>query len=600
MASVGVDEIKIHAALRMARLYRIWLENKVHFDRASNASQYIGMLMDLHMPVLMHHGILQMHEVYGKGIAPEQVSLASVFSDVHYPMSMEMVEEIWRGYISNSMQTVKETQPSKRSLFRQRKRKRRTNEFRLFPDTPTTPTVGFTVPQDTRSFIKIAYKGMPRSMSFRSIKTLFCKAMSFNVKSNQAIVHMARLFLLGSYRHCTSIANPSWRVEIYKNVEVSARWIVSKIQELTNKSLFALVSEYVIGMARTHPALYYLLEKDPDWADYTTQAINVCDTVLRPSLYKGKPAQPPKIDVGFCKPVKPHHVFWALVKALGVKDRVPRRLIDSAIEVVSGLHSMYAVFRRQHGTPRIFGKALRDVGVAQSEIDVMAEAFGRIRANSVYRVLNEMVKTIDGGTFAVLYLYVHMICHQSKFSVIPVKVQRDDIDVKDKIPSVLVCTQCYTMRSQAQGSTTTKSKDGIHVDTVQFDVTCSTCSSSGVQHVDLRYNRVVALSPNDMVTPRMFVMCRQCHCVTVYRHVIGDSELCSKCYETAVERLVPRRCICGVPFTPRNTVKETFVARNASGKYSLFALCSAHASVMQHYAGINHPISFYHNLVSSI
>ena len=600
VASVGVDEIKIHAALRMARLYRVWLENKHNLDGASNASQYIGMLMDLHMPVLMHDGVLQMHEVYSLGIAPEQVKLSSVYSDVHYPMSMGMIEEIWHGYISNSMQERREAVPSKRALSRQRKRKRRVNGFRLFPEVQEAHVAHFTIPQDKRSFIKIAHKGMPRSASFRSIKTLFCKAMTFDVKSNQAIVHMARLFLLGSYRHCTHIAPPSWRIRVYKSVGISAPWMVSKIQELTNKSLFALVSEYVIGMARSHPTLYYLLESDPDWASYTEQAIRVCDTVLRPSLYRGKAVQPPRIEVAFCKPVKPHHVFWALVKVLGIKDRVPRRILESASSVVPSLHSMYAIFRKQHGVPRIFGKALRDVNVNKEEVDIIARFFAQIRASNVNKILNDLVKSLRESTVSIMYLYVHLLCHQSKFSVIPTVIQRPPVDVGHKIPSILVCTSCYTMRSQAEGSTTAKSKDGTHIDTVRFDVTCSACSSPGVKHIDLRYNRVVALSPNDMILPRMFVMCRQCHCVTVYKHVIGDAELCSKCYEMAVDRLVPRRCICGVPFTTRNAVKAAFVAKDDKGMFSLFALCGAHAHIMQHYSGINHPVAFFRNLISSL
>lgn len=84
------------------------------------------------------------------------------------------------------------------------------------------------------------------------------------------------------------------------------------------------------------------------------------------------------------------------------------------------------------------------------------------------------------------------------------------------------------------------------------------------------------------------------------QHVIGDAELCSQCYEAARLRLVPRRCICGVVFTSRNTVKKAFVACDDDGKHALFALCSNHVRVLEHSVGDDHPIQFYRNLIASI
>lgn len=111
---------------------------------------------------------------------------------------------------------------------------------------------------------------------------------------------------------------------------------------------------------------------------------------------------------------------------------------------------------------------------------------------------------------------------------------------------------------------------------------------------------MVGLSINDMTKPQLFTMCRQCHCTTVYKNVIGCNELCTQCYDNACSRLVPRRCICGTVFTNRNVVKCAFVAKDDDGKYAVWSLCDDHIKVADYAVGPDHPIQFYRNLIASL
>lgn len=190
--------------------------------------------------------------------------------------------------------------------------------------------------------------------------------------------------------------------------------------------------------------------------------------------------------MGFYKPLRSSDVFWALVKALNVKDRVPRRIVDSARLVTGNMSQMYKTFRMQQGVPRIFAKALRDVKMDEADIEVIENGFDGLTPQTIQSRFTTMIKELSSGANSVLYLYVHMLLHQSKFAIIPNRLIRDEVVPTDRIPAVLVCMQCCTIRSQAEGVTSAKSKDGTHIDTLNFEITCSSCGFPGVKRVDLR------------------------------------------------------------------------------------------------------------------
>jgi hypothetical protein len=295
----STDPIKTKTAVRIALMHRICELFVDDWPRGANVPQYFGILIDTHMPVLLQTRVMQLHEIYNAGIAPEQVPLKAVCTDMNYPVSTAMAEEMWQIYLSNlpakpgssASRTKKSGDAAgsrrKRGRATSRKRKRSGSGVVLVDSTATDPDRPFSVAQDPRVFVKIATKGMPRSASVRSIRSLLSKVLLGKPRENQATLHMIRLYLLGAYRHCRRIAPPRLRINIYRESVESSEWMYSKLRPLTSKSLYAVVAEYAIGMATTVPALFYLLERDPDWTDYYSQAIDVCDTYLRQDGFPG-------------------------------------------------------------------------------------------------------------------------------------------------------------------------------------------------------------------------------------------------------------------------------------------------------------------------
>ena len=599
-----LDPVRRAAALRVATMYRVAQSTAHKTPPESTVAYYWGVLIDTHMKLLLHPHKLMIHEVYAKNLAPEQTRLADVYTDNQYPLSPAAIEKIWRPYINSAPFPVpskrKAPSPSEPVITRRarRKRKKPTAPIVLLQDPPSIDIVSdFTVPQDPTAFRKILAKAMPRSTTVRSIGTLLRKAILFKPEENKAVVQLVRKFLVGGHRHATSIGSAAFRVRVYNT---DTEWMYKLIAQLSNKDLYAMVAEYAIGMARMLPALHHLLQQDPDWEKYSSQSIVLCDKFLRPRLF-GHPNidVPPKIVASFERPVKMSEIMWALIKALKVGRKVQKSEIDAARIVAPSLHKMYAVFRRQCGEQRIYATVLAEVGMRETDINTLRDGFSNLEANKMNTQLKAMLTKMSAGGRAILHLYVHMLYQQSTFAVIPVRLERPEPPpMPNAMPFVLVCTTCCIVLSQAHGiNKCRKSKDGIHVDTINFGVTCSACGTLGVEKVDLRTNRVVGLSVNDMTEPRMFTACRMCGCVTAYNHVVGCDELCGECFATAKARLVARRCICGVEFTSRNKVARTFTALDNDGKMALFALCEKHKHILKHVVTEFHEIEFYRGII---
>lgn len=310
----------------------------------------------------------------------------------------------------------------------------------------------------------------------------------------------------------------------------------------------------------------------------------------------------PRITPRFERPMSTSRVFWVLMKelGLGVKRCVRKPDIVAAKTVCPNLATMYAAFRSQAESYRIYTAVLRRVGMPDVDVDTIEAAFAALEPNRIAPRFKEMIKKMSPSSVAVLKLYVHMLYQRSTFAVIPICIERDPPkDHKKILPYLLVCTTCYTIRSQVHGvNVNLKSKDGVHVDTINFSVTCTSCESP-VEMVNLVHNRVVGLNVNDMDTPALVCMCRMCGKATRYRHVIGSDELCGLCFTAARERIEPKRCVCGLEFTRLNSAAKTFVALDDKGESALYAVCKRHVSILEHAIHPIHPIGFFRHLIQN-
>lgn len=228
---------------------------------------------------------------------------------------------------------------------------------------------------------------------------------------------------------------------------------------------------------------------DIDWDDYCEQAHRVCNDHLRAQLQDlPRPVLCPKISVSFERPLPASKILWTLMKVLKVKRRVQKNDITAAKFVMKDLSALYALFRTQLGSLQIRRDILLKAGVPVADVNTMEATFSMLEPNRITAQFKQMLKRLSVGGTAVLKLYVHMLYQMATFAVIPVRSIRTPPEFgSNTLPYLLVCTSCFTIRSQVHGvNVHRKSKDGIHVDTINFSVTCTKCESPGIEMVDLR------------------------------------------------------------------------------------------------------------------
>jgi hypothetical protein len=202
---------------------------------------------------------------------------------------------------------------------------------------------------------------------------------------------------------------------------------------------------------------------------------------------------------------------------------------------------------------------------------------------------------------AMFKMYLTVLYQKSSLVIAPVTIVREPLACYNDqvLPYVIVCLNCYTIRSQIHGVHRKRhANDGTITCINGFGSRCFGCKSTRVRLVDLRLYRVTGLSVNSTEEVKTVTMCQGCGKCTLYQYVIGGRELCGICYRSAMETILPRRCICGVPFTTKNKVSKTFIALSKDRVSTLYALCDKHASVLDHAVGPRHHIGFYTRLVS--
>jgi hypothetical protein len=606
----AVDRLKTSAAARVAQLWAVVHEGEQKHGPSPQSAcvlYYTGLLVDTHMAMLWHPRPLLLHELYTLELAPEQIKITSIANDAVYPLTTASIHRLWKTYLTRAplkpLAKSKKAKPAKNTKLKKGRKRQHadTSSHTLFstPALPPENRIDITVVQNSADYIKIIDKGMPRSTAARSIATRLKKTVQHQPENNVAIVWMVRKFVLGAYKDATVIATPLNRVKAYSP---STDYLMSIISQLSNKQLYVMVAEYVIGMARSVKTLEHVLLQITEWRMYVKQAHVVCNFQLRQLTVNNNmsPGKGAKIKQGFNQTLTATSALWILAEELGVKRNLQRCDIDAARILSADLSFVYRTFAAQKNDVHIYAAVLLEVGVPKVDIATLENTFRMLQPSDVAAQFKSMLSKMSPGGVAILKLYVHKIIHAASFAVIPIRLERKVRTHPNMLPYVLVCTSCYTTRSQVHNiKEHIKSKDGVEVDTINFAVACTGCGMPGVKMVDLRHNRVMSLNVNDMSTPSLTCLCYMCGRLTRYKHVIGVHEICEPCFKTAQKRVEPKRCVCDISFTNKNNVARTFVALDETGITCLYALCKKHQWVLKHACRPDHNIQFYKQLIEN-
>lgn len=624
------SSVKYHAALRVVALWHVYLTYRNTLPLDSMFAYYCGILMDLHQPIIQHKSAhpLVIHEVYVHGIAPEQTPLARIYTMENMGVSNAPIEDVWAQYIRDCTST-KHIGNKKNTTRKKKKRAKklaplvlRTASNRTSYSIPlmVQPSLReeplFSVPQIPRTFNQVALKGVLRTTSVRYIQSSLYNALILHPEKNNVIVMMIKLFFLGANKNATIIAPPYHRVRIYSSMPTSAYYHRLKkydpkdqIKKYDPKELFAIIAEYIIMAATRNSGLIEILRKDPDWNSYTTHAQRMCDQYLRANMY-GKDIgitvsrRAPRATIKHPKLVPSSSaIFWALAKGLGpVKHKVTSKIVHLAKQgITCSLYDMYRCFSDQSSNCQIIKGVLDTIGINKQDIDIIMTQGKRVHKEKLSKGIGIMLKSISKETKAVLHLYVHYLIKRSLFAVLPIQHPIDDLVLANKkYPSIIVCTNCFTIRSQCRGTTgeCQKSKESIHIDIMNHTIMCSTCKSPDIKSVSLARNRVMGVTLMNLHTPQIITRCHMCDAPTVMKYIIGVDDFCYKCYNKAHKELEARVCVCGVPFNEKRTAKSRLMARSESGKLSMYALCRKHAYLTKHAGAPNLPIGMYKKIIA--
>lgn len=620
--------VKYQAATRVEMLWSIYTKYRTHFNEDSMFAYYCGVLMDIHQPLLQHtqrHPI-RIHEAYERRLAPEQVTIKNIICADYLGTHPAVMEYVWLQYIRECADITKSPfEVNKPSRKGKKKKKTAAQKIRvsttnttpfsislMCPLKESKPPTFFDFPQNPRLFMQIMKKGILGTNSTRYIDSRMQSALVTESHQNMIIVRMVKMFFLGAYKDATIIAPPNKRIRIYLDGYTDVYY--HTLKTLSPKELHAVIAEHLIAAAQQNSALHSILSADPEWIEYRLHSMAVCNRYLRANMY-GKVIglktifkKSPRATVHATNAVAtPSAVFWTLANMVGpIKHKIPLNVLSSAAKGMRvGFHQFYETLQKQTSNCCISRGVLEEIGVRQDDIDYMMEESYKFKKDKLKKRIRTMIKNINPHTVHVLYLYMHYMIRRSKFAPLPVQHDIDDISMKGKqFPSIKVCTRCFSICTQTRSATgnSHKSKEGIYIDTVN-DTTDSPgmcmCTSTNLIDVSLKQTRFMGVTVNSPVDAKIITRCHACDVATVYKYVIGTTDLCQKCYYRIHRELEARVCVCGKSFTTKTPAQARLLARNKEGNLSMYALCNKHVYLLHHVFSYNVPITYYQNIIPS-
>lgn len=569
-----VNAFKYCVALRMCHLWYIFEKHTTKISPTfKDFAYYIGIAMDIHVFGLKDCCSLQ--ELYLKKMAPELIKIESLVHDSHSTLEESLLEQYWVSDVSYA----EEKKSSKKMTTKVRK-----PNFKN-PNTMLPMDVNKKKPkfkhQRMQSLMEMINKGKPNQSVVRYVLKSFVTGLVDEPENNPVIIEMVRMFFLGSYQHCNTIAPPFFRLFIYSVPNKSAFifYNLLKSLKLTARQLYYILCEFIVANTNHNPPLVSMLEKTISWNAYSENATYYCDQDIRQKMYPCfvQRKKPKKYELKIRQPSQ-YRLFRLLVSILDIKYKVPPKRLKLAIDGI-GFKDLYNAFHRQPDSIKLYWDILVQCGLPEDDLKKIANLF----SDTPYMIMKRMKSVLESLSCVAyhrLALYVHYIFYKSSLIFLPIQAVRK---TRKEPVWMLVCKNCFTIRSQcATEKLHKRSKPGIEVDFVINKPRCSGCKSDMLQQVDMRHWYVYGIALNDNGKPNLYTMCHRCGVICNYKHVIGQYEFCNRCMLTQssgkdlADVFVLKRCICGKELDDRKRY-HCINALNEDGALALYGLCSDHA-----------------------
>lgn len=571
-----VGTIHYLVCLRMCCVWQVYLEFATRVPAEFTFPYYTGVVMDIHIPAIRLGKCTTLQEIYTKSAAPEMVPIDRIEHDSSSRIPRKKLERHWTTYACHVDPSVGDRKTVGRAGKSNAKKKRGTPKININTLLPmvTPSTDDFLGDQNPVSLTDMLKKSEPNPNVYRYVPKTLHEGLSKSPSKNPIIVRMVRMFFLGSYHHARVIAPPIFRIKLYHKMTTYDMLDKLENAKFISNQLYQILAEFVIAATRHNAALMEMLRDHHDHHLYETTTFYKSDTMrtkFHPSPYVFKRPNKVKAEVRRPSAVR---LFWELVKHFDIKQKCQTKKIAIAIQGI-GYKRLYAAFAKQPKRLQLYRVILEMIDFPPKDLKLLDDLFNESNDQISRHMKRVVMRELSPVGNARLYLYVHYIRTRNMLAYVPIGHKKDL--KKDDIPRMLVCTYCFTIRSQCLlDRLPKKAKSGVEIDIINDEARCSSCGMNKIESVDMRRTYVYGPSISDINKSMMHCACSRCGIMTVYKHVIGQSEFCSVCYKTVMANALSiRKCICGAILEEKKKHKS-INAINARGQVSIYGLCPAH------------------------
>ena len=614
-ATMSTQSCQYYAACKVSALWHIYTSCKSVLTDTTDCYPYIiGIIIDQHMPLLLHPTFLTPHAMYCNKLAPEQVTprthhLARVQS---HPNIEKILTDLWvpsyatikPTYKQNKMQSTAAIDRSSeiksvQSEFMSKKAQRHMYQSLLPPRATSHKSDASIQPSD----MLLLTRAMPNALSLRT--TLAQLREDIKAHPASIAVRILQNFLLGAYKHARHIAPPATRMRIYAcfyQDSLSALCDIG-LEKTNNWCIYTIISEYMIANIKELYTLHRVLQSYPRWAHYTATCGYVADKKMRGQLYPIK--SPPRqkrtrqhsaeaaarstitLEERFFKDhlvgeLYPHPtvptqtLFNCLQQRLCVKNTIPKKYIRALNISNQRLQEIYRLPLQLPNTYTLNLPVLAKMGMRY--IDVQRIQYFLHSSLQYIKRTTTLLGHLCFRATAILYIYIHALTQRATFNI--TELPSSGITPSTAVEDVLVCQNCYTLRSKSRGLQKCDKLNGIIIDLEQDVPICTGCRSYDITSFN-PYNAVITSKPLNGDKRHQVLNCSHCKTLTCMDTLTpyGGALICGTCHKTASDALQPTQCYFhNHPLFVTDKIPRLFCAYDAERNIVLYASCPLHQS----------------------
>ena len=204
------DGVRFSAALRVAKIWHVYLDNMDSVSKDMQFGLYSGILMDIHWKIITSTETLPIHEVYRRKWAPEQISITDIVCPDNPVLTSDGIESVWAEHIDDTTRSsVSVRSTSRSSNDRTTLLKNNSNHY------ASIKYLGASFKESMfKPALTVWIKGLPCVNSIRYISLTLRKAL-VDEHTRGPLHWMVAQFVLGACSHARYIAPPEIRKQVY-------------------------------------------------------------------------------------------------------------------------------------------------------------------------------------------------------------------------------------------------------------------------------------------------------------------------------------------------------------------------------------------------